>query len=234
VGNQYVAPDGFAVNPIFATIAPRLIELGYEPMACIGKRPVADRWQQRPNTPEAIAAEGAAHPYASNTGLRTGHLVGVDIDLREAKHAEAIIRLAYDVLGVTDMERIGSKGAMLCYRNETPIGKLIIKGLPPVGKETTLLEILGTGQQFVAYGIHPDTGKAYEWPNAAVWSEPLKRPWGDLVETTPDKLREFTQRAAAMLTDLGYTDIKINKGDRTAHEAPENVTLDDPETIAWF
>ena len=25
------------------------------------------------------------------------------------------------------------------------------------------IEILGSGQQIVAYGIHPDTGKSYQW-----------------------------------------------------------------------
>jgi P4 family phage/plasmid primase-like protien len=202
-----------SANCYIGNIDARLIKLGYEPVACVGKQPVAVRWQQRPNTPEGIAAERAEHPRAGNTGLRTGRLVGVDIDLREPGHAEAIRKLAYDVLGVTDMVRIGSKGAMLCYRNETPIGKITISDMEAVGgrpRRRVLVEILGQGQEFVAYGTHPDTGKPFEWPYATMDAEPLWRPWADLVETTPEKLREFTRGAAALLTDLGYTDIKIS------------------------
>jgi hypothetical protein len=30
------------------------------------------------------------------------------------------------------------------------------------------VEVLGIGQQFVAHGIHPDTLRAYTWPNGDI------------------------------------------------------------------
>src|SRR5215472_2656999 len=105
-------PDGstpIASNPAQGFDA-RLIELGYEPVPTVGKAPKNDGWQTGEITVERIAAMRAAVPAAANTGLRTGRLVGVDIDLREPDHVEAIKRLAYDVLGFTAMERVGSKG----------------------------------------------------------------------------------------------------------------------------
>lgn len=149
-----------------------MIDYGYEPVACEGKRPVGKEWQRRPNTRDAIGAERAKWPTAINTGLRTGRLVGIDIDLKDPAHVAPIEALTTEVLGCNDMQRIGSKGAMICYRNESPIGKIIITGERDGGRRP-LLEILGTGQQFVAYGNHPDTGKPYEWPNAPMCAAPL-------------------------------------------------------------
>ena len=40
--------------------------------------------------------------------------------------------------------------------------------------------ILGEGQQFVASGIHPDTGKKYVWPG------------DNLTDIAPEKLTEVT------------------------------------------
>ena len=115
----------------------QLIANGYEPIAVFGKRPVADGWQRRPNTIEAITAERAANPWAIGTGIRTGRPSGVDIDLIPPEHAKAIKQIAFEVLGETKLERIGSKGMLLCYRNETPIPKITISG-----KHTVLAEVV--------------------------------------------------------------------------------------------
>ena len=57
-----------------------LIANGYEPIPVNGKAPVAPGWQTGEITPERIAREREEHPNAINTGLRTGRLVGLDID----------------------------------------------------------------------------------------------------------------------------------------------------------
>jgi bifunctional DNA primase/polymerase-like protein len=198
-----------------------LIINGYEPIAVNGKVPVAKGWNKRPNTIEAIAAERAHHPGATNTGLRTGRLVGVDIDIVPPEHVEAIKRLAREILGSSLLERVGAKGAMLCYRNETPIEKITVSG-----KHSSIqpgkIEILGTGQQFVSYGVHPDTGKPNVWTNVLIDAAPLHTKLDELPEVTPDKLRDFAGRAAALMTALGYTDVKVSG----TGEAAERVRLD--------
>jgi AAA domain/Bifunctional DNA primase/polymerase, N-terminal len=211
-----------------------LIANGYEPVAVNGKRPVAAEWQKRPNTVMDLADERAAYPHAISTGLRTGSLAGVDIDIWPITsapegytgwmdHTYAIEELAADVLGHTDMKRVGAKGAMLVYRNETPIGKITIKGEHPTLTQRdpkhpnhgsplkAKIEILGIGQQFVAYGPHPDTGKPYTWTNSILTdAEPLLRPYVNLVEVTPDTLREFARRAVVLLAELGYENVSIS------------------------
>jgi len=209
-------PDGGAriADPSLAETDARLIANGYEPVAVIGKRPLGDQWQKRPNTIEAVTAE-RERIGATSTGLRTGTLVGTDIDLYPPEHVAKAKRLAEQVLGATLMERIGSKGAMLCYRNETPIRKIVVGGVhkslkgasgkPLAGK----IELLGIGQQFVAYGTHPDTGQPYDWPNAVMEAEPLTTSLSGLPEVTPDQLRSFAKRAVTLLAQLGYENVTI-------------------------
>src|SRR5258705_13958758 len=116
--------SGFAPRPSLAETDARLIANGYEPVAVAGKAALGTAWRSRPNTIEGVAAERAERPFAISTGLRTGNLVGTDIDLYPTEHVAAARKLADRVLGFTDMERIGSKGAMLCYRNAAPIRKI--------------------------------------------------------------------------------------------------------------
>lgn len=214
-------PDGAFTSPV--TDDAKLIGNGFEPVAVLGKRPVATGWVSRPNTLEDIAAERAAYPGATNTGLRTGRTVGVDLDVIPAAHVEALKKLAHRVLGYTPMERLGSKGALLVYRNsETPAPKITVAypTVDDVGKPRSkaLIEILGQGQQFVSYGQHPDTGQDYEWVNTDLLpSEPLEVSLDALPPVTPEALREFAQEATALLEGLGYAGARVT--DRGLHAA---------------
>jgi hypothetical protein len=221
-------------KPALAEQDARLIANGYDPVAVKGKAPVGKGWNTRSNTAEAIAAERTAYPSAISTGLRTGRLVGIDIDIVPAPHVQAVKDLATKLLGCTLLERVGAKGAMLCYRNEAPIGKITIAGKHP--EHAGKVEILGLGQQFVSYGIHPGTEKPYTWTNSYIGAEPLKTPLAQLPEVDPDKLREFAEQAAQLLNNLGYSDAKVSAGKSEATEGARfepsiDVEWDDPINI---
>src|ERR1700676_2123726 len=91
-----------------------LIENGYEPTPIAGQACVAHGWQHDPVTPGRIAQQRLAHPGARSTGLRTGLLIGVDIDVVNPEHAAKIKETAWNELGPTPLVRVGSKGFMLC------------------------------------------------------------------------------------------------------------------------
>ncbi|MGO7785766.1 DNA primase, partial [Rhizobium ruizarguesonis] len=63
---------------------------------------------------------------------------------------------------------------------------------------------LGQGQQFVAFGTHPDTGKAYEWTVAS----PLDVPLADLPEINADAVDAFVAKADAYLASVGTASSK--------------------------
>lgn len=64
------------------------------------------------------------------------------------------------------------------------------------------VEILGRGQQFVAYAIHPDTGKPYEWVEAG---EPLTRRVEELPLMTPEFAREIVDEFNRYAERRGWT-----------------------------
>jgi putative DNA primase/helicase len=73
--------------------------------------------------------------------------------------------------------------------------------------------LTGSGAHFVAYGLHEDTGLPYTWPYAVLGAEPLACPRDGLVEVSPDQVRECARRIAALLTELGYENVKITNVD---------------------
>ena len=156
--------------------------------------------------------------------------------------APQIMALVREVLAENHMVRVGSKGAMIVYRNATPIPKIIIKGDHPVfvkprkrepieradgldprrrRPHQIAVEILGAGQQFVAYGIHPDTQRPYAWTYDMAGFEPLQMPYAELPEVTPDKLRDFARQCGELFEQLGYVNVRAtNTGEHAvAREA---------------
>ena len=88
-------------------------------------------------------------------GVATGNVIAIDIDVPDEALAKGIQTLAFERLGVTNAIRIGrAPKRLLLYRADIPFA----------GFKRQPIEVLGLGQQFVAYGIHPDTGAPYQWP----------------------------------------------------------------------
>jgi len=112
-------------------------------------------------------------------GIITGNVVAIDIDVLDQQVAVEVGAVFQKMLGQTDLIRIGkSPKALYLYRTAEPFSKI---SLHPI-------EVLGTGQQFVAYAIHPETSKPYEWP----FSAPHETP----VESLPLVTREQVLEAA--------------------------------------
>ena len=103
---------------------------------------------------DAARVDGWSGAFANaSVGLRCGHLVGLDIDILDPDLAHQAQALAFERLGQT-LIRIGQyPKRLLLYRTTTPFAKI----------KTGKIELLGLGQQFVAFGLHPATGRPYEW-----------------------------------------------------------------------
>lgn len=214
----------------------RLLENGYEPIPVRGKRPLWDDWQEVPITPERLSEVESAYPDHSNTGLRCGHLAVVDIDLWNAEHAADISEAVCGVLGETLLRRVGQKGVALLFHNAEPLGKVTVSGkVPGEQKASRLIEVLGTGQQLAAFGIHPDTGRAYDWETASLGNTPLDTPLHELPKVTPDTIRDAASAVSKRLAELGYLDLEITESgasrDDESPKAGEPVTADMLESM---
>lgn len=149
----------------FKAYASALIRAGYRvlPIAKGRKQPIHKGWR------ELIYAESDIATYADcGVGIACGvgatPICAVDIDVYDKPLAEAFSDFVQRKYGFT-CERVGlPPKTLLVYRAERTgipkkTGKLFVDADGVLHK----VEILGEGQQFVAYHQHPDTGQPYHW-----------------------------------------------------------------------
>ena len=192
-------PDSFTASAkpslcamqAYGSAAPALLENGYEPLPIKpnSKTPAVARWTSVQLSPVQIDAWAQSHANCG-VGLRTGRLVGLDIDILEPDDAHRIARLAEQRFGPTLM-RVGlwPKRLML-YRTEVPFAKV----------KAGSIEVLGHGQQFVAFGRHPDTGTNYYWPDGET---PLEVALDRLPYVDQKSIEAFVAEAVALLPETG-------------------------------
>ena len=201
-------------NPDGATPAGRrtLLANDFEPILLNGKIPISKCWQGGEIPTDRLSQWETENPNGADTGLRTGRLAVADIDLWDAKHTAAVGDAICNLLGGTLLRRVGRKGVALLFYNPDPLGKVTVSGRAPgEEKSSPLVEFLGLGQQMAAFGIHPDTGRPYNWEIASLGDTPLDMPLAELPLVTPDMIREAAHAVLKRLEGLGYTDLRISE-----------------------
>ncbi|HEY4806406.1 MAG TPA: bifunctional DNA primase/polymerase, partial [Roseiarcus sp.] len=120
-------------------------------------------------TPDTVREWGYGERRAdTNTGIRTGEVVAIDIDCYNEALANRLQELALDHFGGEPPIRIGQwPKRLMCYRtavkrDKRATGKYALPGLDDKA-QLSQIEVLGDGQQLVAYGEHPVTRKPYQW-----------------------------------------------------------------------
>jgi hypothetical protein len=196
------------------TLRLRLRECGYDPIPAVGKAPPMTGWSQKLGAaPDEIRLWDSLWSYARNTGTIAKRTPAIDIDIVIEDAAEATEALAREQFeeprGDTFLVRIGLPPKRLIpLRTDEPFRKLARIFTAPNGSEHKI-EILGDGQQWIAAGIHPDTGEPYRWFG------------GELTATPRDKLpyvrqtdaEKFLADAARLLVEqFGF----VEKGATTA------------------
>jgi hypothetical protein len=175
----------------FSDAALRLLDNGYLPIPILpgAKRPAVPRWSTLPIDVPTLERWTEQYP-ACGIGLRCGSLVGIDIDILDPDLAHRVDALVRQRLGDT-LTRVGRwPKRLLPYRTDAPLPK--ITGGTREGEK---VEVLGLGQQFVAFGIHPDTGRPYHW----VEDTPLDVPLDALPCVTRDQLLALAVEIEALL-----------------------------------
>ncbi|WP_140986838.1 AAA family ATPase [Asticcacaulis tiandongensis] len=187
-----------AEDPLFS-LRRKLIENGYRPIPCEGKKPVLGNWGQLHATVDDLRGW-----TAPNTGIVLGsNLVAVDIDVLDAHVSGELIELALNLGTGLPLVRAGKKPkTLLLYRTDTPVRKRKSTVFTDAQGQTGAVEILGDGQQFIAYGTHPDTGKPYQWLPETM--SPVDIPLADLPLIDLDRLDTFMVEAEAILRATGW------------------------------
>ena len=223
------AQDGSVTAPNLlaaATVIRRqLCDAGFMPTPVGGKRPVLTGWQNKTQTnPDEIELWAGLYPHAVNTGILTRSTPALDIDVLDPDAADAVEELI--------RERCGERGRIsvrfgrapkraVLFRTDTPFRKVLARLTAPNGDDKQQLEFLGDGQQLVARGIHPDTGRPYRWHGG--------RP-GDVHR---DELPEVCEGEAQALFDDAVALLVRDHGYRVSEALKKRVGPGNQPRVDW-
>lgn len=99
----------------------------------------------------------------AGVGLLTKNTPGVDIDVSDEPLARHMENWVHEHFGLAPVRVGRAPRRLLLFRCSEPFSKVNSSEFLNEWGEKQKVEILANGQQFVAYHIHPDTQRPYEW-----------------------------------------------------------------------
>ena len=207
-----------------------LIEKGFDivPIKAGTKMPRFKGWQ---NTEASVEDVDTWLKTKSNTGIGilTKHFPAIDIDVRDPEVIAEIEKFLFEELLVDQFlgqneifKRTGQPPKCLyAFRTDEPFKKLSSKKYVDFFGDEHQIEILGDGQQYVAYHIHPDTNEPYSWTG----NEPANV---DQFDFLPYLTREQGLELISFFEDIVPAEWEVkSKGDTKAGELAADLSLDE-------
>ena len=170
-------------------LGPKLIENDYLviPIAKGKKFPTMKGWQMARLTADDCGLYGEAG-IGFLCGAGPYPLRAIDVDCLNENLVKEFTDWVQGKIDLT-LVRVGrAPKTLLVYRAESEEVK---KKTSAMYENNQRLEVLGAGQQFVAYGIHPDTNQPYRWEGL----------WGDPESVRASKLTVITEKEVDQLID---------------------------------
>ena len=171
------------------------------------KGPDIPGWQNDDPTEERLTALAERGYNDGNVGINTRFTPAIDLDVYDdvvAKVMEDYLAERYGDICV----RVGmAPKRLVVFRTTTPFRKMFASYSD--GKTNHKIEVLGNGQQFVAYGIHPDTKKPYVWTSL---DEPLGVNAGDLPTLTHVDAQEIIEHFCIVCEERGWKKLSSSMG----------------------
>ena len=203
----------------------KLLDNGYQivPIRVGHKSPGFDHWQKAKATKGQLK-EWLEHGHRnSGVGILTKNTPAIDIDVRDESIADKLDAWIREHLGGT-LVRVGrAPKRLFLFRTDTPFRKIqTTKRIDEWGDEQQI-EVLGDGQQFVAYHKHPDTGKPYLWTDED--SQPLNVPVSALPTLDMEKLGELLDYFEELADAEGW---KVKRGARRSSGGGGDFDFNDP------
>lgn len=157
------------------SVRQNLITNGYRIVPCKGKIPSGFKgWQDLHATAENAVDWESSFPENRNTGILTGDVVAIDVDILRPDLAAAVIAMVRELpSGEVAPMRVGkAPKAMFLFRTGEPRDKSVTDWFKIDGVDQRI-EVMGKGQQVIVDGIHPDTGQPYSWDRQIAASHDL-------------------------------------------------------------
>ncbi len=200
-----------------AEIRRQILQNGYVPLPGNDKAVYLKQWT-KVKVDEAMIADWdrATHSTAgagTNTAIRTDGLATIDIDCYSEVLVEEVLRLARDMLGPPMCVRMGQPPKIMILYS---LGAKKGKGKPQTGKwldketkQKHQVEIqMGRGLEIMAYGIHPDTRKPYQWTP----KHPLNTPRSALPVVNAGQIDDFKRKCIQLFKHHGLLYTRGEKG----------------------
>ena len=184
----------------------RLVERGYQiiPILKGKKRPPATGWQNIVSSPELVTQWVEEMPEFG-VGVLASTTCAVDIDCRDKSLNNRLLHWLKDNVGLAAI-RIGENPkCVVPFQNVERFKKMRSKEYESENGLKHAVEILGDGQQFVAYGIHPKTLKPYDWVSGPTLADVF---YDDLPELSSEIATKFIAFFEQQAKGLGWVEIK--------------------------
>lgn len=182
----------FIVRDFLARHGCTLLDQGYTvvPIQQGKKAPGYDGWQKTKPSKDQVQEWLRDGFKNAGVGILTKHTCAIDIDCLDDETALKFEEWCKREIGKAPV-RIGrAPKRLLLYRTDEPFSKRRSAEYFDQFGQKQLLEVLGNGQQFVAFHVHPDTGKHYEWVDDV---SPLNVRAADLTTIKPEQIDRLLQ-----------------------------------------
>ena len=144
------------------------------------------------------------HGVGVMTGQGAYPIAAIDIDAMCADLSRRFMRWCLDNLGVTCVRQGMAPKVLLPYRaKDDGWGKATSAIFEDFFGDKQQIEVLGHGQQFVAYHIHPDTGEPYQWLDDRGGIEGVRA--DQLPVISEEQVCEAIRTFERMAEEMGYT-----------------------------
>lgn len=160
-----------------------LIDAGYYiiPIKKGEKRPPFTAWEKI-RADHAQLTDWIDDGYGScGVGIIASDTPAIDLDIRDKAVAQQMERWIHENIADAPV-RIGNPPKrLLMFKTDEPFRKMKSSVFVDEFDDEHAVEILGDGQQFVAYHVHPDTNEPYQWNGNG---DPLTVDYDDLPTLT--------------------------------------------------
>lgn len=198
-----------------------LIDNGYNivPIWPGKKAPGFDGWQKIVSTKPQLKDWLASGHKDSGVGILTRTTPAIDIDVRDSEAAQRIENFICETINWAPTRVGKAPKRLMLFRTDAPFRKMKSNVYVDDFGDEQAIEILGDGQQFVAYHIHPDTMEPYVWTTA---DSPLTVTANQLPVLSADMIPELFEFFDELAIEYGWVFKK------QARQAAKNLDMDNP------
>lgn len=130
-------------------------------------------------------------------GILTARIPAIDLDIHDKATVARLVAWCDEHIGLAPRRTGMAPKTLLVFRTDEPFTKIMSKSYEDMFGRVHRIEILGQGQQFVAYADHPITKRPYTWDR-----QPLAdTPYEDLPVLTPDDVDALIEFFESIIPD---------------------------------